>query len=405
MKLFKTTALIMLIALLFLCLVACTPEEEEHEPTLEEIQAACPHKRVIICLCVDCQKEFHEIGNDCICTKCNKTIHNYDASCKCKECGLVTHGIKEGNYCIHGTEVYFGYYPQSEVEKGSVTESSLNVMTSKKVDESNPLKDWTSYPYYVQGKVKSDVMYYKDLTLGGEKYRAVYINEYRPASAWNASIANYSNQDEDGYELGKYYFKYELIKWKIVKVDGNVYTLMADSILDNQPYRARVNRWGQVSDANQNPLTNQGYPSNWKDSDLRSFLNGTFLTTAFSMKDKDMILATTIDAKIGGELNGGNKFIASDAVSNDKVFAPSYADCFHSSLSVNLKKNQTAYAVCQGDNTLGNDYWLRSAWVSSETDETPSIRTIDKNGKIDSVSGSAYAINGGVVPMIRVLLS
>lgn len=67
---------------------------------------------------------------------------------------------------------------------------------------------------------QGDWMKYADITLDGEKYRAVRFTAYRPdfigdlASTTNGS---YSMQDDNGYKLNTvYYFKYEPLKWRVL---------------------------------------------------------------------------------------------------------------------------------------------------------------------------------------------
>ena len=72
-------------------------------------------------------------------------------------------------------QIYFGSYPQTKVTDSSII-SQLDNLTGDLPTQYN-LSKWTDYEYYIDGKVIS-YMYYQDITLDNNKYRAVYFTSY-----------------------------------------------------------------------------------------------------------------------------------------------------------------------------------------------------------------------------------
>ena len=122
--------------------------------------------------------------------------------------------------------VYFGSYPQSEV-------------TSKDGSIYNTLKNATGWDEN------------NDITIGRTKYRRLkgedatyYSSNEEGQYNWNGSYKTY------------HYFKYELIKWRVLNRNGNDALLLADIALDDQEYNT-----------NDEDVT-------WESSSMRSWLNG-----------------------------------------------------------------------------------------------------------------------------------
>lgn len=104
-----------------------------------------------------------------------------------------------------GDIITFGSYPQSEVTKES------DSATYAKLEAAS--KNWVSYGYYSgngdYGSMQpGDWMKYADITLGGEKYRAVRFTQYRPYWTEDPSSSDNSYQDSNGYTVNKIYRKF-----------------------------------------------------------------------------------------------------------------------------------------------------------------------------------------------------
>ena len=187
--------------------------------------------------------------------------------------------------------VYFGRYPQSEI-------------TSKDGSIYNALKNATGWDEN------------NDITIGGTKYRrlkgedATYaISEDEEHYDWNDNYKTY------------HYFKYELIKWRVLNRDGNDAFLLADVALDDQKYNT-----------NDVEVT-------WETSSIRSWLNGygasvnqpktdyskkNFINSAFTSTQMNAIKTTNVvnNNNINYGTAGGNN-------TSDKVFLLSESEVYN----------------------------------------------------------------------------
>lgn len=168
--------------------------------------------------------------------------------------------------------VYFGSYPQTELIGNELTSE----ITEASYDENG------------------------DAWVKGTKYRR---------------ISKSDTNDEDYFGARNYrYFKWERIKWRVLKNDGLSLFVVADRGLDCKNYNE-----------DRQSVT-------WQECTLRQWLNDTFYETAFSMGEQKDILAKTVvnkDSMLYGT-NGGYD-------TKDKVFL----------LSIDEAKNYK-YNFCMG---------------------------------------------------------
>ncbi len=200
---------------------------------------------------------------------------------------------------VRWDSVWFGSYPQSEVESTDPVYSALEAETS-----------WDDNG---------------DAIVDGNKYRrikrsdAVYVGP-------DGSECYYQWADEDTY----HYFKYEPIRWRVLDIDsdsaGNI-LLLSDVALDNQFYHADAA--GDCESVT------------WETSTIRSWLNGygstvndlgisyeskNFIDTAFSADEKAAISDTNVvnNNNLTTGTAGGNP-------TTDKVFLLSEEEVYGSS--------------------------------------------------------------------------
>ena len=151
------------------------------------------------------------------------------------------------------------------------------------------------------------------------------------------TFGNYQNED---------------ITWTIIKVEGNKALVLADKVLDAKMFDDDIT-------------------ASYKDSDIRAWLNGEFITAAFTNAQKNVIQITEIDG---------------DAEMQDKIFLLSKTEA--AGLS-NRVKSVTAYAATQYAN---NWWWLRS-YTNNGTNNL-----VDRV-KNDGTDHSQKSNNvGGIVP-------
>ena len=178
----------------------------------------------------------------------------------------------------------------------------------------------------------------------------------------------------------------EPIKWRVLSVNGNDAFLLADQNLDAKPY-------------------NEKYTDvTWATCTLRTWLNDTFLNTAFTSAEQAAIKNTTV-------VNEDNPYWDTEGGENttDKVYLLSIAETsntaygfngeFNTSSNTREAKN-TAYAKECGAWTStsteyeGNGFWrLRSPGLYSHN-----ASYVDYNGYGDSHGSHVY---GGVLGAVR----
>ncbi len=278
-----------------------------------------------------------------------------------------------------GDTIEFGSYPQSKV-----TDSDLIAA----IESAGESASWVDYNYYAgtgewaDGEMKpvADMMLYKDIIYGGNKYRAVKINQYRPIRTYYTSSESNSCQDYNGYYTGNtYYFKYEPLTWRVLDPDEGY--VMCNQIIDSQAYQNFIYYNGS-SYYNSKGCAN--YASDWVTSSLRQWLNDDFYNTAFTDEEKSQIGTSHLENK--------NTYSSTydSADTDDKIFPISYDDAINSAYGFNTDRTAcdtarqmkgTDYAKCQG------------LWVYNDTDSS-------YNGTswwwLRSPCGSDYAAGVGI---------
>lgn len=302
-----------------------------------------------------------------------------------------------------GDIITFGSYPQSEVTKESDSATYAKLEAAA--------KNWVSYKYYSgdgsYGSMKQDDwMEYSDITLGGEKYRAVRFTQYRPGWTENRSPSAYSDscQEENGYTINNiYYFKYEPLKWQVL--DPKTGLVLSKSIIDSQAYSNTVytngtEAYGHTAYWNNASYTN--YANNYATSSIRKWLNEDFYNTAFTSTQKQNILPTTLDNKAYSASRSEY-----DSVSTtDNIFLLSYSETRNASYGFTNSTGSTwtrravgtDYAKAQGLFVTSNkcsDWYLRSAGDFSSI-----ACGVNSDGFVSGYCGVSYTYVG-VRPALR----
>lgn len=201
--------------------------------------------------------------------------------------------------------IYFGSYPQSEV-----TDSATITAIDKAIANGKGFKN-----------TGIDVM------VKGTKYRRISGNGYAFGSF---------DSNGNGYR----YFKWEPIKWKVLNNNDNgTLFVVADCALDCAEY---------CNTDEKSPFST----ITWENSDIRTWLNGSFYQTAFSAEEQNTI-------------------------SNWNVVNEDYPDC----------------GVKGGNNTTDKVYLLS---VSDMTDERYGFCGLDVKSQSRQIQPSAYAYINGV---------
>ena len=182
-------------------------------------------------------------------------------------------------------------------------------------------------------------------------------------------FGNYWQNDTNGDGKADQNDQKEPIKWRVLSVNGNDAFLLADQNLDAKPY-------------------NEKYTSvTWATCTLRTWLNDTFLSTAFTSAEQAAIKNTTV-------VNDDNPYYGTEGGENtiDKVYLLSIAEASNTAYGFNGEfgtdsetrvATNTAYVASKGMNAVGEAdcWWLRSPGGSS--------------GRASRVSNDGYGYDAG----------
>ncbi len=261
----------------------------------------------------------------------------------------VHHCVKDDN--TDWGYVYFGSYPQTEVTGDALTAAI------------------TGASYNTDG----------DAWVDDIKYRRISKND-----------TNY-----DGYfgDSDYRYFKWERIKWRVLKNDGSTLFVVADKGLDCKDY-------------------NEEYTSiTWENCTLRSWLNNEFYGMAFSSDEQGAIVRQNIVNEDnpyygteGGNDTSDNVFL----LSIGEVLNPEYGFCEDGdaySASRWMESSDYAHArgayAATGDTYAGNCWW----WLRSPGRLTSSAAGVDDDGDVYRYGGNVDDAYGACVPALHINLS
>ena len=232
--------------------------------------------------------------------------------------------------------VTFGLYPQTLVKDSEV----LAALNSGSISANGNL-------YYCYN---------------GVYYAQAVANPAFSASSSSGDEGNISQATSQNYkfsdgvteiEKGKtYWFKCERISWRVLATGEGTYSLVSEKVLD-----------GSLYDADSN---------NYKESDLRHWLNNSFLSAAFSFGASDRLKLTAVDNSAASTGVSSNPYYCEDT--EDRVFLASYKEIFDgsaTSLYPNMSDRQsvaTDYARAVGVDcssypdqySYAATYWTRS---------------------------------------------
>ena len=245
--------------------------------------------------------------------------------------------------------VYFGSYPQREVVGDALTSAV------------------TEASYDANG----------DAWVDGTKYRRI-----------SKSDTNYGGYFGDSDYR---YFKWEPIKWRVLKNDGSTLFVLAERGLDCKNY-------------------NEEFISvTWEDCTIRDWLNDSFYQTAFTSEEQDAVVSETVvnenNPKYGTE--GGKN-------TNDKVCLlsigdaadPSYGFCEdYNTHSVSRRMNSSDYAHARGAYKSIDEYGDSSWWLRSPGSTADSAANVVNFGGVYGDGCSVHNINVAIVPALHINLS
>lgn len=165
-----------------------------------------------------------------------------------------------------------------------------------------------------KGHVVWDCVYF------GNYWQSKYITQ--PGNMPEEGEDDVVHTDDDGTKYivraDKSCYKYEPIKWRVLSVseDGTDAFLMADKNLDVKAFHSNYDETVTTDNVM------------WENSDVRAWLNGTFMETAFSKEEQEAIKTTEIEnLSYSSYYDGGTETSAKDGTpTEDRIYLPSLDD-------------------------------------------------------------------------------
>ena len=170
-----------------------------------------------------------------------------------------------------GDVIEFGNYPQTLISDETLI-SELETESSENA--------WL--PMWYTSNTANETYFYKDVILGENEYRAIRFTSIHSGA-----------QSRYGYETNTvYWFRFDPVEWTVLDPESGL--LIANAILDTQPYNHTVYS-GQYADE-----AHQYYLNNYAHSTIRTWLNGAFSETAFSEEEADILILREQDNSMPG---------------------------------------------------------------------------------------------------------
>ncbi len=194
--------------------------------------------------------------------------------------------------------VWFGSYPQREVIPESF--QGLYILENMWYEkDTSAIVDDAIYQK-LQNADNWDAN--NEITLDGEKYCRISQDDAKQVMDYETPWYRWYSWEWTETEDCWHYFKYDPIKWRVLNTDDkhSEAFLLADVALDVQKYYD-ADYWDLTEDE---LVTN-----NWKDSDLRSWLNSKgseergFLDTAFSNEEQEAIINIIAEERVADKVS------------------------------------------------------------------------------------------------------
>lgn len=181
---------------------------------------------------------------------------------------------------------------------------------------------------------------------------------------------------EKYHRAKKCYFKYEPIKWRVIKCENGEALLLADIVLDKQKYNKRLKK------------------VTWEKSTLRKWLNKKFMNRAFSSSEQEAIRTTKV-------INEDNYYYKTDGGNDtlDKIYLLSLSETdeekeygFTDSYGMTIKYSNYA-DLCD------YQYW----WLRTPGEKNISAAAVDMSGEA-YVGGGESDMELGIRPVMHLNL-
>ena len=252
-----------------------------------------------------------------------------------------------GGYRTTWDCIWFGSYPQAEIVESAEDYAEVHKSALKSGDI---IED--AQLYQELSTNNSDWDENDDIVVGNDTYHRI---SWSDAQIQNPNVDNTCYQWTTRYD--KYhFFKYEPVKWRVLKVDGNQVKLLSDIVLDAQQYNSE-----------------QTESVTWENSTVRSWLNGDFFNRVFSPEEQSAVIDTNV-TNADGENNTTDKIFllsekeASDSSEGFETRTQEFSETRWSKSSTYAKAMGVRFITdkyADGVDVGGSSWWMRTPAGSS----------------------------------------
>ena len=235
--------------------------------------------------------------------------------------------------------IYFGSYPTNEVVRGA-----FDAVDGYAVADGDVIADAALFARLEQADWDGN----DDTVIDGKRYHRIDGAGAVTASADHEQHSRWADLSD------WHYVAYASIKWRVLNITGTEALLLVDRMVDDCPFH------GSPEDVT------------WSGSDLRQWLNSTFLDRAFSPSEQTSIAEAPVE-------NAENYYFGTycGPDTRDRVFILSEAEVFASDRAVDYgfypgdgfgdparQFRSTLYAKCRGtwwspkETSLGGSFWF-----------------------------------------------
>ncbi len=174
-------------------------------------------------------------------------------------------GEKQVYRLLPGRQFEFGSYPQRREEDERIVDFFREFDRPSADDP----RGWTVMFRNRTGKAYT---WYRDETVGGKRYRAVYFTKFRDVYSVQDSDARAHEQRVQGYMPGRVYcFAFMPLIWNAVEMSPRKATLCTDLGIESREFNC------------------SDLAHDWEYSTIRTWLNGEFLETAFTEEEQQAL--------------------------------------------------------------------------------------------------------------------
>ncbi len=252
----------------------------------------------------------------------------------------------------------YGLYPQTHVS----VETTVNALNELSKEKSTEINGWYLY--------------------NDEYYAQKTTNTYDSGCTFN-----------DGTTIEpdtSYWYKCELIEWKILALNDGAYSLVSTVLLDAHKYNESYTG-----------TKNDYYANNYDNSEIRSWLNDDFLNTAFNLKSSH--IQTMIVDNSGSTTDSSSNRYAS-ANTKDKVYLLSYRDYLNAGYGFSISSSSSTTRYCKAtDYARANGSYNAGYWTRSPSSGSSSRAWyVSNDGSLNYYDYYVNYANIGVRPAITV---